>query len=151
MSCQDRREVLKVMVVGLLVALVAGCGGTLERPQPMAARIVLTESGGLAGMVSVLTIEVGGSVTYQTSQGTKSTRLTAKQMERLVGLFYDKGFFAMKDDYRPQRPVADGITTSLVYGDARRSKTVITATNGTEPAGLQDILRDLKGVIAQTR
>ncbi len=132
--------------------LVVGCGvAGLDRPSPMAARIVMTESGGIAGIVNVLTIEPNLAVSYQTRQGVKSGRLTSQQMADVVAAFYDNNFFGMRDDYRPDTVIADGITTSIVYSDSKRSKSVITGTNAKEPAGLQSVMRALLATVPQMK
>jgi hypothetical protein len=145
----------RAWVIGALwlAVVVMGCGaiGGLERPSPRLARIVMTESGGIAGMVNVLTVEPGLTVTYQTRQGVSSGRLTAEQMADLVNEFYEQGFFALQDDYRPTPMIADGITTIIAYSDSQRSKTVITGTNAREPDSLQRIVRAVKGTIGSAR
>ena len=139
------------LVLFLLAAVVAaGCGAVgLERPEPLAARIVMTESGGIAGMVNVLTVETNLNATYQTRQGTRSGKISAQSMAALAAAFYDNGFFAMKADYRPQPMIADGITTTIDYRDALRSKTVSTGTNANAPAALNTIERELKSLITE--
>jgi hypothetical protein len=146
----SKRFAVFCVVAVLLVA--AGCGAIgLERPQPMTARIVMTETGGIAGIANTLTIEPGLDVTYQSRQGVRTARLTSGEMKDLVALFYDRSFFSLKDDYRPRQPIADGITTSIAYSDAKRSKTVITGTSAQDPDSLQAILRELKLIVGETR
>lgn len=115
----------------------------------MTARIVMTESGGIAGTVNVLTVETNLTATYQTRQGRRSGKITAQSMASLVAAFYDNGFFAMKPDYRPQPMIADGITTTIDYRDARRSKIVSTGTNAGAPAALNAIERALKSIVTE--
>lgn len=142
----------RLALIWLVLAVVAyGCGAVgLERPSPLTARVVMTESGGIAGIVNVLTVEPNYTVTYQTREGTRLGKLTEQGMEKLVAFFYDNGFFSLEDDYRPKQPIADGITISIVYIDARRSKTVLTVTNADDPASLRRLLVDLKSLIQAT-
>jgi hypothetical protein len=123
----------------------------IDRPSPMVARIVMTESGGIAGIVNVLTVENNFAVAYQTRQGTRTGRLSAEEMGDLVAIFYDNGFFSLQNDYRPKTIIADGITTSIAYADSKRAKTVITGSGASDPQALQTIVRALKGVIGQTK
>lgn len=148
------RRLTIIIALLVLAPMAAGCGsGGLPQPSPRVASVAYTETGGLAGMSNTLTISADGRATYSSKvagrQTQKSGALSAQEMAALVDAFYKNSFFSLKDDYRPTRPVADGITTVVDYRDALRSKTVTTATGGADPDGLQAVLRELKSIITR--
>jgi len=165
------KRALVILIVGLCLAVLSGCGPTGIRqttpatttapppsPSPTAGNdvvIVYRREGGFTAMTETFAIHRDGTVDVEnTLRGRQQIRRTLHagpdDVDRLVAALDQANFSTLQDSYVPTNTCCDRAIHTITYFREGQVKSVTTIdANPNEPPALQAVMQALDEFLAQ--